>query len=56
MGKAVLLVRVSTDRQSFDEQERQLFDMAIADGYSEDNLILIAEKESGRKLKEEEIH
>jgi DNA invertase Pin-like site-specific DNA recombinase len=54
MGKAVLLVRVSTDRQSFDEQERQLFDMAIADGYSEDNIILIAEKESGRKLKEEE--
>ena len=54
MGKAVLLVRVSTDRQSFDEQERQLYDMAVADGYSDEDIILIAEKESGRKLKEEE--
>ena len=54
MGKAILLVRVSTDRQSFDEQERQLYDMAVADGYSDEDIILIAEKESGRKLKEEE--
>ena len=54
MGKAILLVRVSTDRQSFDEQEQQLFQLAIKDGYAEDNIIPICEKESGRKLKEDE--
>ena len=54
MAKAILLVRVSTDRQSFDEQEQQLFQLAIKDGYSEDNIIPICEKESGRKLKEDE--
>lgn len=52
--KAILLVRVSTDRQSFDEQELNLFNMAIGDGYAEDNIIPICEKESGRKLKEDE--
>lgn len=54
MSKAILLVRVSTERQSFDEQEQQLFQLAIKDGYSEDNIIPICEKESGRKLKEDE--
>ena len=54
MAKAILLVRVSTDRQSFDEQEQQLFQLAIKDGYTEDNIIPICEKESGRKLKEDE--
>ena len=52
--KAILLVRVSTDRQSFDEQELNLFNMAIGDGYTENNIIPICEKESGRKLKEDE--
>lgn len=54
MAKAILLVRVSTERQSFDEQQQQLFNLAIKDGYTEDNIITIAEKESGRKLKEDE--
>ena len=54
MKKAILLVRVSTDRQSYDEQQQQLFDLAIKDGYTADNIITIAEKESGRKLKEDE--
>lgn len=54
MTKAILLVRVSTDRQSFDEQEQQLFQLAIKDGYSEENIIPICEKESGRKLQEDE--
>lgn len=52
--KAILLVRVSTLKQDFDEQERELFDMAIADGYKESDIIAICEKESGIKLKEEE--
>lgn len=54
MAKAILLVRVSTERQSYDEQEQQLFNMAVKDGYSPEDIITIAEKESGRKLKEEE--
>lgn len=52
--KAILFVRVSTERQHFDEQEAQLFEMAVKDGYKEKNIIPIAEKESGRKLSEEE--
>ena len=52
--RAVLLVRVSTDRQSYDEQEKQLYQMAVNDGYSDDNIIAIAEKESGIKLSEEQ--
>lgn len=52
--KAILLVRVSTDRQDFDEQEKQLYDMAIADGFSDCDIIPICEKESGIKLKEDE--
>lgn len=51
--KAILLVRVSTERQSYDEQEKQLYNMAVADGYSDDDIIPIAEKESGIKLSEE---
>lgn len=54
MSKAILLVRVSTDRQDFDEQERELYEMALKDGYTDDNIIPICEKESGVKLKEEE--
>ena len=51
--KAILLVRVSTERQSYDEQEKQLYNMAVADGYSDNDIIPIAEKESGIKLSEE---
>lgn len=52
--KAILLVRVSTKAQDFDEQEREIYEMAIKDGYSPDNIIPICEKESGIKLSEEE--
>lgn len=52
--KAILLVRVSTQRQDFDEQEKQLYYLAIADGYKDNEIIAIAEKESGIKLSEEE--
>ena len=54
MGKAILLVRVSTERQSFDAQEQELFQLAIADGYCESDIIPVCEKESGIKLKEAE--
>lgn len=53
-GKCILLVRVSTQRQDFDEQERQLYELAIADGYKDTEIIPICEKESGIKLKEDE--
>ena len=53
MAKAILLVRVSTERQSFDEQEKQLYNMAVNDGYADSDIIAIAEKESGIKLSEE---
>lgn len=53
-GKCILLVRVSTQRQDFDEQENQLYNLAVADGYSDFNIIPICEKESGIKLAEEE--
>lgn len=52
--KAILLVRVSTKTQDFDEQERAIYEMAIKDGYSPDDIIPICEKESGIKLSEEE--
>lgn len=54
MAKAILLVRVSTEKQSFDEQEKQLYDMAVADGYADTDIISIAEKESGIRLSEEQ--
>ena len=54
MKKAILLVRVSTEKQNFDEQEKQLYNLAISDGFNDDNIIIIAEKESGIKLSEDE--
>ena len=53
-NKAILLVRVSTKKQDFDEQERELYQLALADGYTDNNIIAICEKESGIKLREEE--
>ncbi|MCF0224117.1 MAG: recombinase family protein [Fibrobacter sp.] len=52
--KCILLVRVSTVAQSFDEQERELYEMALQYGYSHTQIVPIAEKESGIKLDEEE--
>ena len=51
--KAILLVRVSTEAQDFTEQEREIWQMAINDGYKPEDIISIAEKESGIKLEEE---
>ena len=52
--KCILLVRVSTESQSFEAQEKELFDLAIKDGYSKEQITPIAIKESAIKLKEEE--
>ena len=48
--KAILLVRVSTKAQDFDEQEREIYNMAIKDGYLPECIIPVCEKESGIKL------
>ena len=52
--KAILLVRVSTEAQDFTEQEKEIYQMAINDGYKPEDIIPICEKESGIKLEEEE--
>lgn len=52
--KAILLVRVSTTVQELKEQEREVYELALKDGYSDNDIIPICEKESGIKLREEE--
>lgn len=54
MGKVILFVRVSTLQQHLESQEDALRRAAIADGYSEDDFIVIGKKESAIKLDEEE--
>lgn len=49
MSKAILFSRVSTDAQNLDTQEHVLLDAAKKDGYTEDDLIIISESESGIK-------
>ena len=53
-GKCIIFVRVSTDRQSYDEQTIRLRKLAESDGFLPDNQLLIEYKESGIRLKEEE--
>ena len=52
--KVVLFVRVSTENQELESQIEALKQSAYIDGYSDDDLIVIAKKESGVKLKEAE--
>ena len=52
--KCILLVRVSTEAQTYDEQEKELFDLAQQYGYSHNEIKAVAYKESAIKLKEEE--
>lgn len=54
MNKCILFCRVSTSKQSFDEQEKELYQLAISDGYGDENIIPISYIESGIKLSEEE--
>lgn len=52
--KCILLVRVSTDSQSFDEQEKDLYELARTCGYKDSDIVSVATKESAIKLNEEE--
>lgn len=54
MKKCILMVRVSTEQQSYDAQMQELHELAIKSGYSKDCITPVAEKESGIKLSEEE--
>ena len=54
MAKAILLVRVSTLTQTYEQQTKELKEYAVKDGYNEKDLIVIEAKESARKLSEEE--
>lgn len=51
--KAIVLVRVSTERQHLDEQREEVVAMAKHDGYDDNNIILIENKESAIKIKDE---
>ena len=53
MAKAIILVRVSTENQSFEQQTKELISIAIKDGYKESDLIIIENKESAIKNDEE---
>ena len=50
----ILLVRVSTEAQSYDEQEKELYDLAHFYGYKDKDISSIDTKESAIKLDEEE--
>ena len=52
--KVVLFVRVSTENQELESQIEALKNTAYIDGYNDEDLIIIAKKESGVKLKEAE--
>lgn len=52
--KCILLVRVSTEAQSYDEQEKELYELAHFYGYKDKDISSIATKESAIKLDEEE--
>lgn len=53
MKKAIIFPRVSTEQQSYEEQKKELINMAFADGYSQRQLVIIENKESAIKLDEE---
>lgn len=54
MGKALLLIRVSSERQDYEAQTDELIQFVKSFGYTDDDLILIQDKESAIKLSEEE--
>ena len=54
MGKAVIFVRVSTEKQHLESQEAELRRKALYDGFNESDIIYIGKKESGYKLEENE--
>lgn len=54
MSKVIALVRVSTKAQEFESQSTAVRTAILQDGYTEEDIIQIEDKESGSKLSEEE--
>lgn len=54
MSKCILLVRVSTDAQDLTQQTEKVKQEALKDGFTDENIIIIEDKESAVKLSEEE--
>ena len=52
--KCLLLVRVSSEQQDLVQQTNKVKEEALKDGFSEDDIIIIEDKESGVLLSEEE--
>ena len=51
--KCIIMSRVSTNFQELDIQEEECINLALADGYSKENMILVPRKgESARKIGE----
>lgn len=54
MAKCILLVRVSTQSQDLEQQTIKVREQAIKDGFTDENIIVIEDKESAVKLSESE--
>jgi DNA invertase Pin-like site-specific DNA recombinase len=54
MKKVILLVRVSSDYQNYDAQKDELIKYVQQDGYVDDDMEIITDKESATKLSDEE--
>jgi DNA invertase Pin-like site-specific DNA recombinase len=54
MKKVVLLVRVSSEKQDYDDQRKELVQFAMSDGYNEEDMEILQHKESGTKLSDDE--
>ena len=54
MDRAIILSRVSTQQQDLTQQTDEVLREVHKDGFSDDNIIIIEEKESAIKLSEEE--
>lgn len=54
MGKCILLIRVSTQHQDLTQQTERVKSEAKKDGYRDDDIIVLEDKESAVKLSEEE--
>ena len=53
-NKAIILSRVSSNHQTLEQQTEAVLKEVRKDGYTDDNIIIIEDKESAIKLSEEE--
>lgn len=53
-NKAIILSRVSSEHQTLEQQTETVLKEVRRDGYTDDNIIIIEDKESAIKLSEEE--